>query len=45
MTVINGKAAQINPVNPVTQQNQVFPVPQSQIDINSSKITQNQGSN
>lgn len=45
MTVINGKAAQINPVNPVTQQNQVFPIPQSQIDINSSKITQNQGSN
>ncbi|WP_217606904.1 RagB/SusD family nutrient uptake outer membrane protein [Chitinophaga sp. GbtcB8] len=45
MTVINGKAAQINPVNPVTPQNQVFPIPQSQIDINSSKITQNEGSN
>lgn len=45
MTVINGKAAQINPVNPVTPQNQVFPIPQSQIDINSSKIAQNEGSN
>lgn len=45
MTVINGKAAEINPVNPVTPQNQVFPIPQSQIDINSSKITQNEGSN
>ena len=45
MTVINGKAAEINPVNPVTPQNQVFPIPQSQIDINSSKITQNEGAN
>lgn len=45
MTVLNGKAAQINLVNPVTQQNQVFPIPQSQIDINKTKITQNDGSN
>lgn len=45
MTVINGKSAQINLVNPVTPQNQVFPIPQSQIDINKSKITQNEGSN
>ncbi len=43
--VINGKSAQIKPVNPVTQQNLVFPIPQSQIDINKSKITQNEGSN
>ncbi|WP_346318371.1 RagB/SusD family nutrient uptake outer membrane protein [Chitinophaga sp. YIM B06452] len=43
--VLNGKSAQINLVNPVTPQNQVFPIPQSQIDINKSKITQNEGSN
>ena len=43
--VINGKAAQINLVNPVTQNNLVFPIPQSQIDINKSKISQNVGSN
>src|SRR5206468_3683134 len=43
--VINGKAAQINLVNPVTQNNLVFPIPQSQIDINKTKITQNVGSN
>jgi hypothetical protein len=45
ITVLNGKSTQINLVNPVTPQNQVFPIPQSQIDINSSKITQNVGSN
>lgn len=45
ITVLNGKSTQINLVNPVTPQNQVFPIPQSQIDINSSKITQNEGSN
>ncbi|HEY9260757.1 RagB/SusD family nutrient uptake outer membrane protein [Chitinophaga sp.] len=43
--VINGKSTQINLVNPVTQQNLVFPIPQSQIDINKTKITQNEGSN
>jgi starch-binding outer membrane protein, SusD/RagB family len=45
ITVINGKSTQINLVNPVTPQNLVFPIPQSQIDINKTKITQNQGSN
>lgn len=45
MPVINGKSTQINLVNPVTAQNQVFPIPQSQIDINKTKITQNEGSN
>ncbi|WP_142687956.1 RagB/SusD family nutrient uptake outer membrane protein [Chitinophaga polysaccharea] len=45
IAVINGKSTQINLVNPVTQQNQVFPIPQSQIDINKTKITQNEGSN
>lgn len=45
ITVINGKSAQINLVNPVTPQNLVFPIPQSQIDINKEKITQNEGSN
>lgn len=45
ITVINGKSAQINLVNPVTPQNLVFPIPQSQIDINKTKITQNEGSN
>jgi SusD family. len=45
ITVLNGKSAQINLVNPVTPQNQVFPIPQSQIDINKTKITQNEGSN
>ncbi|UYQ94417.1 RagB/SusD family nutrient uptake outer membrane protein [Chitinophaga horti] len=43
--VINGKAAQINLVNPVTPQNLVFPIPQSQVDINRTKITPNEGSN
>jgi hypothetical protein len=45
ITVINGKSASINLVNPVTQQNLVFPIPQSQIDINKTKITQNEGAN
>ncbi|MRG44865.1 RagB/SusD family nutrient uptake outer membrane protein [Chitinophaga sp. SYP-B3965] len=45
ITVINGKAGTIKPVNPVTPQNLVFPIPQSQIDINKTKITQNEGSN
>ncbi|QEH39573.1 RagB/SusD family nutrient uptake outer membrane protein [Chitinophaga sp. XS-30] len=45
ITVLNGKSAQINLVNPVTPQNLVFPIPQSQIDINKTKITQNEGSN
>ncbi|WEK33838.1 MAG: RagB/SusD family nutrient uptake outer membrane protein [Candidatus Pseudobacter hemicellulosilyticus] len=45
ITVMNAKAAEINLVNAVTQQNLVFPIPQSQIEINQSKITQNEGSN
>ena len=45
ITVINGKSTQINLVNQVTPQNLVFPIPQSQIDINKEKITQNEGSN
>ncbi|MBS0032343.1 RagB/SusD family nutrient uptake outer membrane protein [Chitinophaga sp. 22321] len=45
ITVMNGKAAQINLVNPVTTKNLVFPIPQSQIDINKTKITQNEGAN
>lgn len=45
ITVINAKKVQINLVNPVTTQNLVFPIPQSQIDINKTKITQNEGSN
>ncbi len=43
--VINGKSAQINLVNQVTMNNLVFPIPQSQIDINKGKILQNPGSN
>ncbi|WP_295117421.1 RagB/SusD family nutrient uptake outer membrane protein [uncultured Chitinophaga sp.] len=45
ITVINGKAAQINLVNPVTENNLVFPIPQSQVDINKTKITPNEGAN
>nr|WP_308199400.1 RagB/SusD family nutrient uptake outer membrane protein [Chitinophaga sedimenti] len=45
ITVINSKATQINLVNPVTPQNLVFPIPQSQVDINKEKIKQNEGSN
>ncbi len=41
--VINGKAESINLVAPITQNNLVFPIPQSQIDINQSRITQNPG--
>lgn len=43
ITVINGKAASINIVQPITQNNMVFPIPQSQIDINKNKIKQNLG--
>jgi hypothetical protein len=43
ITVINGKAGSINIVQPITQNNMVFPIPQSQIDINKNKIHQNQG--
>lgn len=43
--VINSKAEDINLVAPITQNNLVFPIPQSQIDINKGKITQNTGYN
>lgn len=43
ITVINSKAAQINLVAPITQNNLVSPIPQSQVEINRGKITQNPG--
>lgn len=43
IAVINGKAQSINLVAPITQNNLVFPIPQSQIDINRNKIEQNPG--
>ncbi len=43
MAVINSKAQSINLVAPITQNNLVFPIPQSQIDINRNKIKQNPG--
>ncbi|WP_421943310.1 RagB/SusD family nutrient uptake outer membrane protein [Pedobacter sp.] len=41
--VMNSKRALFGIVNPLTVNNLIFPVPQSQIDINSSKIKQNPG--
>lgn len=43
ITVINSKAAEINLVAPITNNNLVFPIPQAQVEINRSKITQNPG--
>lgn len=43
ITVINSKAQDINLVAPITQNNLVFPIPQSQIDINQGMMTQNPG--
>lgn len=43
ITVINSKAAEINLVTPITQNNLIFPIPQSQVEINRQKITQNPG--
>ncbi|GAB3974625.1 RagB/SusD family nutrient uptake outer membrane protein [Spirosoma terrae] len=43
VTVINGKKDQIRLVNTLTENNLVFPIPQSQIDINKEKIKQNPG--
>jgi hypothetical protein len=43
--VINGKAEEINLVAPITENNLVFPIPQSQVEINREKITQNPGYN
>ena len=41
--VMNSKKDQIKLVRPLTQNDLVFPVPQSQIDINKEKIQQNPG--
>jgi hypothetical protein len=41
--VLNAKAASIGIQTPLTENNLVFPVPQSQIDINPERITQNRG--
>ncbi|GAB4026836.1 RagB/SusD family nutrient uptake outer membrane protein [Spirosoma gilvum] len=43
ITVLNGKKDQIRLVNVLTENNLVDPIPQSQIDINKSKIQQNPG--
>lgn len=43
ITVLNAKATQIGIKKPLTEDNLVFPVPQSQVEINKSKITQNKG--
>ncbi|MBD2757196.1 RagB/SusD family nutrient uptake outer membrane protein [Spirosoma validum] len=43
VTVINSKKDQIRLVNTLTDNNLVFPIPQSQIDINQDKIKQNPG--
>lgn len=43
ITVINSKEDDINLVAPITQDNLVFPIPQSQVEINRDKITQNPG--
>lgn len=43
LTVINGKKDQIRLVNLLTENNLVFPIPQSQIDINKDIIKQNPG--
>ena len=41
--VLNSKKDQIRIVAPLTENNLVFPIPQSQIDINKEKIKQNPG--
>jgi len=41
--VLNGKKSQIRLVNPLTENNLVVPIPQSQIDINRNVIQQNPG--
>ena len=41
--VLNSKKDQIRIVTPLTENNLVFPIPQSQIDINKEKIRQNAG--
>ena len=41
--VLNAKAVQIGIKKVLTDNNLVFPIPQSQVDINKDKITQNPG--
>jgi len=41
--VLNAKATQIGIKKVLTEDNMLFPVPQSQVDINKDKITQNTG--
>ncbi|MCE6991487.1 RagB/SusD family nutrient uptake outer membrane protein [Dyadobacter sp. CY323] len=41
--VLNGKKEQIRLVSDLSEKNLVFPIPQSQIDINKAKIVQNPG--
>lgn len=43
IAVINSKEDDINLVAPITQNNLVFPIPQSQVEINRDKIIQNPG--
>lgn len=43
VTVINSKKTQIGLVKTITENDLVFPIPQSQIDINKTKISQNAG--
>lgn len=43
ITVLNSKKEQIRLVSDLTENNLVFPIPQSQIDINKEKIQQNTG--
>lgn len=43
ITVLNSKSAQIGIKKTLTDANLIFPIPQSQVDINKNKITQNPG--
>lgn len=43
VAVMNGKKTLLNLVKTLTQDDLLFPIPQSQIDINKTKITQNPG--
>jgi starch-binding outer membrane protein, SusD/RagB family len=43
ITVLNSKKDQLRLVRPLTANDMLFPIPQSQIDINKDKITQNPG--
>jgi hypothetical protein len=43
ITVLNSKKDQLRLVRPLAANDMLFPIPQSQIDINKTKITQNPG--